>query len=226
MKGELMLVSHKLCPYVQRVAIVIAEKGISHVRKDVDLSNKPQWFLNISPLGKTPVLSVGGQALFESAVICEYLEDAYSCPLHPEHPLERARHRSWMEFGTSILNNTAGFYTAPNSETMEQKRTTLAQQFQRLEDELTLTPYFSGETFSMVDAFVGPIFRYFDVFEQIDDFGFFDCCPKVRKWRTQLMRRDSVVRAVSEDYPQRLHTFLRNRNSELSRRMSALGTER
>jgi glutathione S-transferase len=44
-------------------------------RRDIDLTNKPHWFLKVSPLGKTPVLRVDGHAHFESAVICEYLNE-------------------------------------------------------------------------------------------------------------------------------------------------------
>lgn len=221
MSHPLTLVSHTLCPYVQRVAIVMTEKGIVHRRRDVDLANKPQWFLEISPLGKTPVLDVGGRALFESAVICEYLEEAYPYALHPKDPLERAQHRSWMEFSSSILNNIAGFYSAPDNALLSQKRDALALQFQRLESELSSAPYFSGETFSMVDAFFGSVFRYFDVFEQIDNFGFFDHCPKVLEWRGQLMVRESVRNAVTLDYPARLQAFLRKKNSALSVRMAS-----
>ncbi len=57
----LTLVSHALCPYVQRAAIVLAEKGATFERRTVDLANKPDWFLRISPLGKTPVLLVGNE---------------------------------------------------------------------------------------------------------------------------------------------------------------------
>jgi len=54
--APLVLISHPLCPYVQRAAIVLAEKGVPFERRDVDLADKPEWFLRISPLGKTPVL--------------------------------------------------------------------------------------------------------------------------------------------------------------------------
>ena len=80
----LVLVSHVLCPYVQRAAIVLAEKGIPFERRDIDLANKPDWFLKISPLGKTPVLLVGGESIFESSVICEYLEETGLPRLHPD----------------------------------------------------------------------------------------------------------------------------------------------
>ncbi|MCV4777127.1 glutathione S-transferase N-terminal domain-containing protein, partial [Escherichia coli] len=49
--APLVLVSHALCPYVQRAAIVLAEKGVPFERRDIDLANKPSWFLKVSPLG-------------------------------------------------------------------------------------------------------------------------------------------------------------------------------
>ena len=53
---KLTLISHVLCPYVQRAVIALKEKGADFERIDVDLSQKPDWFLKISPLGKVPVL--------------------------------------------------------------------------------------------------------------------------------------------------------------------------
>jgi glutaredoxin len=66
-----VLVSHALCPYVQRAAIVMTEKRVKFERRDVDLAHKPEWFLDVSPRQETPVLLVDDQAIFESAVICE-----------------------------------------------------------------------------------------------------------------------------------------------------------
>src|SRR6516165_5383753 len=110
--APLKLISHKLCPYVQRAVIALTEKGVSFERIDIDLANKPDWFLRISPLGKTPVLVVGEHAIFESAVILEYLEETQTRPLHPADPITRAEHRAWIEFGSAVLNDIAGFYTA------------------------------------------------------------------------------------------------------------------
>ncbi len=53
---KLHLISHGLCPYVQRAVISLSEKGVDFERSHIDLANKPDWFLAISPLGKTPVL--------------------------------------------------------------------------------------------------------------------------------------------------------------------------
>src|SRR5437868_6427344 len=100
MAARLKLISHKLCPYVQRAVIALSEKDAAFERIDVDLSNKPDWFLAISPLGRTPVLQVGEVPIFESAVILEYLEETEPKPLHPADPLARAEHRAWIEFAS------------------------------------------------------------------------------------------------------------------------------
>ena len=110
MPSQITLVSHALCPYVQRISIALAEKGVAHDRLTVDLANKPRWFLDISPLGRTPVLKVGAAALFESSAILEYLVETLPGPLHPSDPIERARHRAWIGFGSECLGDIAGFY--------------------------------------------------------------------------------------------------------------------
>jgi glutathione S-transferase len=217
---RLTLVSHKLCPYVQRAVIALTEKGVPFERIDIDLANKPEWFRKISPLGKTPVLLVGDIPIFESAVILEYLEDTQSPALHPADPLARAEHRAWIEFGSAILNDIAAFYAAKDEATFEAKRAALREKFARLEARLN-GPWFDGETFSLVDAVFGPVFRYHDAFERIGDFGILDDLPKVAAWRDALAARPSIAAAVAPEYPALLWEFLANRGSHLSRLIAA-----
>ena len=217
MAARLKLISHKLCPYVQRAVIALTEKGVAFERIDVDLLNKPDWFLAISPLGKTPVLQVGDTAIFESAVILEYLEETEPKPLHPADPLRRAEHRAWIEFGSAVLNDIAGFYGAPNHVAFETRTTQLEQRFARLETRVLASPWFDGENFSLVDAVFGPVFRYFDVFDEIGDFGILAGKPKLAQWRKSLSDRPSVRAAVSAEYPALLRGFLNRRNSWISR---------
>jgi glutathione S-transferase len=219
---QLTLISHTLCPYVQRAAIVLLEKGAPFERRWVDLARKPDWFTAVSPLGKTPVLLAGDEPVFESAVICEFLDDTVAPRLHPADPLQRARHRGWMEFGSSVLNTIAGFYNAPDARTLEARRDDLCSRFTQLEAVLdTRGPYFAGNAFSIVDAVFGPVFRYFDVFEAAGEPGLFDGMPKVRAWRGALAARPSVQEAVAADYAELLRAFLLARGSELSRRIAA-----
>jgi glutathione S-transferase len=221
--AKLTLISHHLCPYVQRAVIALTEKTVPFERVDVDLGNKPAWFTAISPLGKTPVLEVDGRAIFESAVILEYLEETQPQPLHPQDPLTRAEHRAFIEFGSSVLNDIWGLYTAPDAVAFGAKAKVLAGRFGQLEARLADAPYFYGTRFCLVDAVFGPVFRYFDVLDRIGDFGVLSDRPKVNAWRRALSARPSIQNAVSEDYEQRLWNFLEARNSHLSRLMSGSG---
>jgi glutathione S-transferase len=213
---KLTLISHVLCPYVQRAVIALKEKGVDFERIDIDLSQKPDWFLKISPLGKVPVLKVGDDVIFESAVIAEFLEDTVAPALHPADPVRRADHRAWVEFAGVVLSDIWAFYTASNRETFENKRETLAQRFERLEERLNADPWFDGGTFHLVDAAYGPVFRYFDVFDTIGEFGILAGKPKIARWRRALGQRPSVKAAVVRDYPARLKDFIVRRDSHMS----------
>ena len=220
MTPKLTLISHKLCPYVQRAVIALTEKGVPFERVDIDLANKPDWFLKISPLGKVPVLRVatgeGETVLFESNVICEYIEDTQGgAKLHPQVPLVRAQHRAWMEFGSTILSELWGLETTGDPAIFETKRLAVAAKFARVEEALGSGPFFAGQNFSLVDAVFAPIFRYFDVFDQLIDLSVFAETPKVRAWRAELAKRPSVRGAVEADYPQLLHAFLVRHNAHM-----------
>lgn len=224
MTTRLTLISHLLCPYVQRAVIVLEEKEIPYERIDIDLANKPDWFLKVSPMGKTPVLLVGDQPIFESAVICEYLDEITMHRIHPGTPLVRAQHRAWMEFASATLSAIGAMYGAPDEGSLATKVGDLRQKFLQVEVALNSAtqhlPYFAGESFCMVDAAFAPVFRYFEVLDTIDDFGVFTHTPRVNAWRMALQQRDSVQKAVRTDYPELLSEFLIQRKSALSRRMT------
>jgi glutathione S-transferase len=223
----LTLVSHHLCPYVQRAAIALSEKGVGFERVTIDLDAKPEWFRLISPLGKVPLLKVArpGQnvaVLFESAVICEYIEETQPGPvLHPLDPVERAEHRAFIEFGSSILSDIYTVETTPDAALFERRRQTLAEKFARLNSVLGSGPFFAGATFSLVDAAFAPVFRYFDVFDAFVDLGVLRATPKVVAWRSALAERASVRAAVATDYRERLWRFLDTQGSHLRTMMPA-----
>jgi glutathione S-transferase len=216
---KLVLISHLLCPYVQRAVIALKEKGAQYERIDVDLNAKPDWFLALSPLGKTPVLQAGDAVIFESAVICEYLEDTLAPRLHPADPLQRARHRAWIEFSSATLNAIWSYYTARDAAGFAAASRVLVQRFAQLEGELGNGPYFAGADFSLVDAAFAPAFRYFDVFEQAGVDDLFNATPKLRAWRKLLAQRPSVSNAVAAEYPELLRRFVIAQGGELGRRL-------
>ncbi|MDT8999417.1 glutathione S-transferase family protein [Paucibacter sp. APW11] len=226
--SPLVLASHPLCPYVQRAAIVLLEQGREFERREVDLAAKPDWFLRCSPLGKTPVLLVEGLAVFESAVICEYLEEsrAATAPaLYPVEPLARARARGWVEFGSAMLNAIATFYRAPDESALLSAAAELRRRIGQVEAVLAACsdtgPFFDGQRFGIVDAVFAPVMRYFDAFDRIADFAFASGCPRWQAWRQALGQRPSVRAAVAPDYPARLGQFLLQRGGALALRAAA-----
>jgi glutathione S-transferase len=218
--AKLRLISFPLCPYVQRAAILLLEKGVEFERVDIDLANKPDWFLKLSPLGKVPVLVVEQdgkeQVLFESAVIAEYLDEVLEPRLHPAEPLEKARHRAWIEFASATLADIYGFYTTPDRETFEAKRDAIAAKFERLEAQLGQGPFFAGQQFSIVDAAFAPAFRYFDLFDRLTDHKLFEGKPKLAAWRQALAKRPSVRDAVVADFQDRLRDYVREKGGYLA----------
>ena len=217
-KEKFHLVTHVLCPYVQRSIIVLQEKNIDYTRTDIDLSNTPAWFKQKSPMNRVPLLLVDeSKALFESAVICEYLNEITQGTLHPIEPLEKAHHRAWIEFGSGILESIGGLYSAKDEQSFNHKRVEIQTKFQLIEKEVYAAPFFSGNKFHLIDAVYGPIFRYFDIFDSIVDLEIFENLPKISAWRNVLRKRPSVQGAVIAEYPALLLGFLRERGSYMSR---------
>ena len=223
MKNSIHLISHPLCPYVQRSVIVLTEKSIQFSRTDIDLGNKPDWFKKLSPLGRVPLLQIDNQhTLFESAVICEYLDETTPGSLHPANALEKAHHRSWIEFGSALLSNIAQLYNAQDSITLAKHRDLIPAKLMQLEPILTKNPFFAGQQFHLIDAVYGPIFRYFDVFEHVADLSVItDNMPNIQRWSEALSKRPSVKQAVADNYTELLTCFLVQRRSELSKHIDA-----
>mgnify|MGYP000847625889 CR=1 FL=1 len=219
---DLTLISHPLCPFVQRSAIVLLEKNVPFERVNVDLSAKPDWFLALSPTGKVPLLKVrradGEDAIiFESMVICEYLNETQDGDsMYADDALERARQRAWIEFSTSMLGNVWQSLNATDQAMADSKRAVFREQLERIESELSSGPYFSGTKFSMVDAVYAPVFRYFSIIDASVSEAIFEGLPQVSAWKAALAKRESVKAAVSSDYAELFQNHLRQHSAILA----------
>ncbi|RCK31448.1 glutathione S-transferase [Thalassospira xiamenensis] len=212
--AQLALVSHPLCPFVQRAAIVLLEKNVPFERIDIDLAAKPDWFLMLSPLGKVPLLRIKqpnlpDAVLFESTAICEYLNETQDgVSLYAADPLARAQQRAWAEFGLASFADAWQFLNARDPATATDRKAVFRHKLQQLEDRLTHVPYFSGPTFGMVDVTFAPLFRYFDLLHPDIPRPIFDGLPRVSAWRAALAERPSVISAVRTDYAEQFQLHL------------------
>jgi len=218
MLPDFKLISHTLCPYVQRSVITLEEKQIPYQRINIDLAKPPPWFSCVSPMGKVPVLIVNAHdVLFESAVISEYLNEITGGSLHPSDLLQKAQHRAWIEFASQILNNIARLYNADNETHFTQERDTLIERLKQLVLHHSGDDYFSGANFYLIDAVYASVFRYFEVFDKYIDLGFFYGLDRLKHWQTNLANRASVKYAVTDNYGEDLISFIKSRQGHLAK---------
>ena len=190
------LISFDLCPYVQRSVITLEEKGAEYDIEYIDLTDKPDWFLDVSPLGKVPVLQVEGTVLFESQVINEYLDETIGDRLHPAAPLERARHRAWIEAVSSLGGPV---YLMMIRETETETRALAAKARAGLERIVAERsgPFFAGDTPCLVDAAAAPFLQLLHWMEQIvPDLGVIGADGPIRAWTDALLARPAVQRSI------------------------------
>jgi len=196
----LELISFKTCPFVQRTLITLGYKNVAHDITFIDLANPPDWFLELSPLGKVPVLKVDGEVIFESAVINEYVDDITGGELQPKEPLTRAKNRAWIEYASNMLGTGYMMKMAKDKEGYETYRTQLVSQMQRIEDQLGDGPWFNGDNFSLADTAFAPIFMHDAVanhrFSVID----FESLPKISAWSKRLLATPAVKQSVVDDF--------------------------
>ena len=176
---KLTLISHHLCPFVQRAAIALNERNVPFERRYIDLADKPAWFLELSPLGKVPILVIDErEVLFESSIIAQYIDEISGSRLLAANPVTKHRQLAWMEFASQVIGGIGRLYRAGNEADLVAALSALEGRFLQLEHELHDGPWFAGEQFSLVDAAFGPAFRYFDVIDDLIHHDLFAGKPK------------------------------------------------
>lgn len=191
------LVSFNLCPYVQRTAVVLNEKNIPYEIIYIDLSNKPDWFLALSPTGRVPLLQTeAGDVLFESAVINEYLDEVHPPRLLAGGPLERAYDRMWRDFASTLYGPIYRLYSVGTEAMATRPLNRFRTILPRFEAEVK-GPYFRGERFGMVDVAIASVLMRLAWIERlaphVTPLAEF---PKVRAWRDAVLARPSVRQSV------------------------------
>jgi len=87
-----------LSPFVRKLRLFLAEKGLEYQLEIITPFGQPEWYRELSPLGRIPALKDGDFALADSSVICHYLEEKHPElePLYGSTPEQRAR-INWLE---------------------------------------------------------------------------------------------------------------------------------
>lgn len=197
--ADLRLISFDICPFVQRSAIALEEKGVDYDLTFIDLANKPDWFLAISPRGKVPLLQVEDAVLFESTAILEYLDETLEPRLHPADPIRRARDRAWFSVADELFGALWGMMSAPDRATLEAKGAAARGALEKMASDL-VGPLWHGERFSALDAVTAPgLLRMLWLAELYPELKLWDGLAPVKAWAETLAARPAVKRSAVPD---------------------------
>ena len=209
-----MLKLHDLdrSPFCWKVRLVLAEKGIPHeVVTPADKAGDPA-FERLNPFRMTPVLQLSdGRSIYESTVICEYLEDAYPDPaMLPHDPFERARLRMIEDTADQYLYPAVrGWVTSQytyeppllrrkpaadvDQKLREESRAKIEKHLGYLEEQLGDRRWFGGDLFSLADcALAAPLTGAMRLHEFLPD----ERWPRLGAWVSRVAERSSFLRTA------------------------------
>ena len=172
----------------------------------INLREKPDWFLKISPHGKVPVLHAEGVPLFESSAIAEYLDEVVAPRLHPEDPIKRAQNRAWTDFTPTFSAALGKINYAKTPEEVTAGVEAARPSVERLEEAIARErgndgPFFNGPEISLVDAAYAPFLQRFLINDATLKTGLLDDFPLVRAWADALLADERVTGAVAPEFP-------------------------
>jgi glutathione S-transferase len=180
--------------------MVLHEKGIDFDVHEVDLSNKSEEFLNVSPYGKVPVLRVNGTSLYESNIVNEYLDEVYNSPkLMPDNPEQRASVRSWMAFADdyffpSVFRVRMGLQRGYSEDEIQEAKEKLYDALSRLEHQLEGREYLVGE-YTLADIAHAGNFHRLRVMHKSGEISL-PKYPNVVAWMERVQDRESYKASV------------------------------
>ncbi len=204
---------------MQRAVIVLRAKQVNFEVTYINLREKPQWFLDVSPHGKVPVLMVDDDVLFESNAIAEFLDETTQPRLHPGDVVKRARNRAWTDFVPDFSKALNVVTYASSSEQLEQAIAAAQRPLGRIEEALRVErgddagPYFNGARLSLVDASYAPFFMRFLLAESKLATGLLTSFPRVAAWAHTLASDASVAGSVADEFGEAFETNLRRRSA-------------
>ncbi|WP_372384234.1 glutathione S-transferase family protein [Vibrio sp. BS-M-Sm-2] len=206
------LVSFKNCPFVQRVMGALVMKNVPFEIEYIELNNKPQWLLDISPNGQVPVLiTENDTVIFESDAIVEYLDDKYA-PIEEVSAEQKALDRAWSYQASKHYMPQCGTMGSKDKETFETRLAILQKSFQKAENKLGDSVFFKGDYISNVDIAWLPLLHRASVIKEGSGFDMLEGFPKVQKWQAALIESGLTDKTVPADFIEKFSGFYLTNN--------------
>jgi len=203
------IVSFKICPFVQRVTALLEAKNVPYDIDYIDLSNKPKWFLDVSPNAQVPILITDdNRVLFESDAIVEYIDEVAGAPMLSGDPVTRAQDRAWSYLAAKNYLVQCSSQRSADEPTHEERLAKLKTAFTKIEKRLSEGGTFAhDDQMSAVDIAWLPILHRTDIIKEYSGFDYLENYPSLQKWRAAIMATGIPEKSVPEDFEERFTAF-------------------
>jgi glutathione S-transferase len=163
---------------------VLAHYNIPHEVVNINLKDKPDWFLARTPVGLVPVLQQDDKLVHESTICCEYLDDVYGeKKLFPQDPYARAQMKFLMANFNKVTDKFNAHFRAKTAEEKQDQLNDMHKALMLYEEALT-GKYFGGDKPSMLDMHIWVYFERMPLLQKIIDLETLPAAkfPKLAAW--------------------------------------------
>jgi len=202
------VISFKICPFVQRVTALLEAKNAPYEIEYIDLNNKPDWFIKVSPNGQVPLLITElGEVLFESDAIVEYLEETVPSSLFSDNPVKKAQERAWSYLASKHYLVQCSAQRSKDKQTLLERANKLSKAFSKLETKLTDNKFFNGDSLGMVDLAWLPLLHRASIIENYSGYDFIGKFPKVKSLQQNILETGLAEKSVAADFKDKFTAF-------------------
>ncbi|MBU3545908.1 glutathione S-transferase [Polynucleobacter sp. MWH-Jannik1A5] len=196
----MILYSYRRCPYAMRARMALKYANIEFEHREIELRNKPQSMLLVSPKGTVPVLCMGDEVLDQSVDIMRWAIDQ-SDPAGWGN-VDDAIAQAWIEKNDGPFKALLDQYKYPNRFPELNQEAVLEQALQimllPMEQSLQATQYLLGDQMTWVDIAIFPFVRQFSMvdvnrFEQLP-------IPSTKRWLAQHLESE-LFNSVMHKHP-------------------------
>ncbi|GAU12147.1 hypothetical protein TSUD_01130 [Trifolium subterraneum] len=172
------------CPFSQRALLTLEEKKIPYNIHLIDVSNKPQWFLEVNPEGKVPVVKFDDKWVPDSDVIVGILEEKYPQPSLVSPP-------EFASVGSNIFGTFVSFLKSKDSNDGTEQA--LVNELNALDEHLKAHgPFVAGEKVSAVDLSLAPkLYHLVVALDHFKNWAIPESLTSVHNYIKLLFARDS-----------------------------------
>ena len=214
MASTVRVISFKICPFVQRVTAALEARSVPNSVEFINLKDKPQWFLDISPTGQVPVVVTADTKtpLFESDAIVEYIDEKYG-PLEKGLTLEQmALDRAWSYQAAKHYLVQCSTMRSSDDGILKERSAKLSKAFEKAEKHLTaINPngalFKDNEQLSNVDIAWLPLLHRAAIIKKHSKYDFLSDFPRVQKWQDAMLKTGLADKSVSEDFEEAFGGF-------------------